>query len=369
MKFRSKDWLLLPLISLATIVTLFLAGELVSRIFWYQRLSTACGLPGVDEPKPNCTQTQKWFETGQIEEKHNDCGFRTAESCGPKSPGQVRGVVLGTSIASSYMVSYADSFTARTTGYFGRTCGRLVDFQNVMIASDNIVSGVAKTLESIDRLHPDFIVVVVSLFDFTHRMNPQQASVSPKNDDPSTPQGIVSWVDTYIKYRSHLFGLLRAIAYRDTGFYMKSHFANEDDYGFMDHPQAPDWQARFAELRRLVELSASKGKALNVPVFLMYVPTEPELRLTENQTFVTHPEALEKEIARLAREYHVVQVPLTAVLRSHIATPNLYYRFDGHPAANAHAIMASELREKIVANVSALSSCNVNAIGAAASSK
>jgi hypothetical protein len=361
MSLRCRDYLWLPLVALGTMSAILLGGELASRALWYQRGSETCAVQRTNKApsfKPHCIQTQKWFETGTIEEQFNDCGYRTAESCGPKLSRQVRGVVLGTSIAMGYMVEYEASFAALVTDNIRRACDIPFDLQNLsMVDTDRLMPQLSDRLGDVDKLDPDFAVFTVSTYDFTHKLDP----VTPTSSDEVSISfnRVKKWIDNYVRYRSHLFAILRRLAFINSDFYMKSKLSNKDDYGFMDEPLAPIWSDRFSALDRLVGLVAGKARSLHIPLFVMFIPTDPEIRLGADQTLVKNPQILEQAFAELAKKYDVILVPAAAALRLHSTVPDLYFPIDGHPAAAAHAIIADVLTDEILRTktIPALESC------------
>jgi hypothetical protein len=359
-----RDWCLLPLIGLATVGLLLTTGELVARRIWYEKREFTCVVrdhPAFSLFRPNCTQTEKWFETAPIEETYNDCGYRTAEPCGRVAPGELRGVVLGTSIAAGYMVDYKQSFAALSTQSLKQACARPVDLQNLGIVSETgyLEPMMAERMRDVGRLKPDVIILVLSTFDFTHRMDPVMPA--PSRPPPGGAVGFLlgarDWLEHYIQYRSHLFAVVRALAFHSSSFFLKSKLANQDDYGFMNAPNSAPWRRREAELDRLVGAVASEARSLPAPLLLMYVPSEPETRLAPGQTLVRHPQVLEDDLTLIARKYGATMVPVPDELRRHADAPDLYYHSDGHPAAGAHAIMAKVLTRSILSDAPSFHDC------------
>jgi hypothetical protein len=358
-----RDWFLLPLICLGTAAVVLVGAELGARQIWYEKRESNCVLRGHHAFylfRPGCTQTDKWFETAPIAATYNDCGYRTAEPCKEEQPGQRRGVLLGTSIAAGYMVDYPHSFAALSSEALRRACGRPADLQNLGIVSETgyLRPMMTERLRDVGGLRPDFIVLVLSTYDFTHKMDPiASGGAEPPHDVAGALMGAHDWLVHYVQYRSHLFAVLRELAFHSSSFFLKSKFDNQDDYGFMNEPDAPRWRSRAAELERLVAEVSTKARSLSVPLLIMYVPTEPEVRLPANQSLVKHPNVLEDDLARLAQEDGAMLVPLPAELRRHADEPDLYYHADGHPAAGAHAIMADALTRSILADVPLFRDC------------
>ena len=104
-----RDLLILPLISICTIVLCLIAAESLASYFFASQELNPCM---VADPvhgakfKPNCTVRMKAAEGPWVTSSYNDCGYRTKESCGPKSPGTTRIALLGSSASEGFYNSY-----------------------------------------------------------------------------------------------------------------------------------------------------------------------------------------------------------------------------------------------------------------------
>jgi hypothetical protein len=130
-----RDYVLLPVICVLTVLVMFVVSEMGTRFVWpAARAGQEChmedaalGMVNV----PNCTMRIKVPETAWITYHYNECGFRSTEACGPKPPGTRRVAVLGTSFAEGTSVAYRDSFGALSAAQLTRICHGLVEFQNL----------------------------------------------------------------------------------------------------------------------------------------------------------------------------------------------------------------------------------------------
>jgi hypothetical protein len=85
-----RDYVLLPLLRLITIVVLFGATEALAGIFWAEYRSSPCliedSIAG-NRFKPNCTARIKIAESPWTNYNYNECGYLSMTSCGPKATG------------------------------------------------------------------------------------------------------------------------------------------------------------------------------------------------------------------------------------------------------------------------------------------
>jgi hypothetical protein len=108
-----RDFFLLPLLSLLTVLVLFGMSEAVTRVLWPAEYSRACIVADPVEGfrfKPNCSVRGKIAEGPSITYHYNECGYRSEDSCGPKPPGTIRIAILGSSMSQALHVSYDDAF-------------------------------------------------------------------------------------------------------------------------------------------------------------------------------------------------------------------------------------------------------------------
>ncbi len=129
-----RDFVLLPLIFVMTIVALLVGGETAARLIYVQADDVdLCLYNTTSGPRhrPFCSSRDKVWDGPWVTQLYNACGYRTAEPCAPRPPGALRVVVLGSSIAQGSKVDYAESFAARSSAALSNQCGASVDFQNL----------------------------------------------------------------------------------------------------------------------------------------------------------------------------------------------------------------------------------------------
>ena len=129
-----RDYILLPLLSFLTIVLMFAASEMFTRLFWVQHKSFNCVIEDPvegDRFKPNCTERTKLVEGPWVTYSYNDCGYRSITSCGPKPAGAIRIAITGSSMSQALHVPYEDTFFDRASRELASRCGRPVDVQNL----------------------------------------------------------------------------------------------------------------------------------------------------------------------------------------------------------------------------------------------
>ena len=101
-----RDWILLPLIAVATITCMMAVSEAAARVVWPAQEDSCLVRGGASGLRflPSCKSRAKEPETPWVEDSYNSCGYRTLEPCGPKPVGTIRIAVLGSSFSHGYLV-------------------------------------------------------------------------------------------------------------------------------------------------------------------------------------------------------------------------------------------------------------------------
>src|SRR5271165_2326722 len=118
-----RDFIILPLISLATIAGLFVATEIGTRLLWPESGLSDCfvtdSVEGLRE-KPNCEERLKNAEGPWVTYHYNECGNRTYASCGPKPPGAIRIALIGSSTSLGLEIPFEQTFAERAARELSR---------------------------------------------------------------------------------------------------------------------------------------------------------------------------------------------------------------------------------------------------------
>ena len=162
-----RDFILIPLIVLATVILALGGGELVTRALYPSAERDSCKMP---DPvlgyrfQPNCVSRLKTAEGPWTVNRYNACGYRTPEPCGPTPAGSLRVAMIGSSTSYGYLVRYEDSLAARAANTLTSLCKRPVEIQNLGGVDYTGALLVPRTVEAL-TLKPATIVFVVSPFD------------------------------------------------------------------------------------------------------------------------------------------------------------------------------------------------------------
>ena len=244
-----RDYVILPLLCLATMLVMFGIAEGASRLIFVQHERDACMVHDSvlgTRFRPNCVSRVKAAEGPWVINRYNACGYRTPESCGPKPAGDVRIAVLGSSIAQGYLVPYQETFAARAAEQLTHRCGEPVQFQN--LASIGYVwERLARRADEALTLHPNAAIIVLIPFDL------QQTD--PGDDDGPGPkvahEGPMKRLELLLKNSRALVAAQHYLFSRPD-LYTQFYLRYGDRADLLRVPLTPAWQRRVDDFDTLL---------------------------------------------------------------------------------------------------------------------
>src|SRR5271155_50759 len=271
-----RDWILLPLLSLLTLAVCLIAAEGTAKHFFASEERDTCLIDSSrpdSEHRPNCSTRMKTAEGPWVTNQYNECGYRTKESCGPKPPGTIRVVLVGSSGSEGLYVEYQHTIAARTASDLTRILGRPVEVQNLGRASCFPLC-VFHEINQALALKPDLLVMTIDPFDIEY-VDP--ALVSNRNM-PVQPQQASATVTqkSNLMARAHAFvknsfSMIAAehFAFQNTSTYARIYLHYGDHADYLRTGFSPAWDRRFDAFEILLAEMADKAKTANVPFVLI----------------------------------------------------------------------------------------------------
>jgi hypothetical protein len=365
-----RDWILLPGISLLTLLLMLSIAEVCARAIWPAEDSDSCNL-ATGRFRPNCSSKVKAAEGPWIENRYNDCGYRSMQSCGPRKKDTVRVVVLGTSLAYGYLVPYQDVYSTVEGQSLTRRCGRSVEFQNIGYPATDMLTVYRRTDEAL-ALKPDLLILAISPFDIRYDISAERLA---HRDDPQGPSTIDSQTGkgnflkrtlvTPIK-ESRAVYMLQHFMYQDPATYLKLYLLYGDGAGFLRTTFSPAWQQRFANFDTLLAGINAKAHAASVPMLILLGPSAAEVAASD-QTLKPRidsgldAEAFSREISTIASRYQLPVVQPLEKMRGVPKPMSLFYVVDGHLNADGQKIVADALDAELLSGkYPILSSCKAH---------
>jgi hypothetical protein len=363
-----RDWVILPLLSIMTIGMLFILTEVTTRLVWTQGGKDSCR---IHDPiaawryKAFCTERMKSPEGPWVDYTFNDCGYRTATSCGNKPPGTVRIALLGSSTSMGLMVAGGESFAALTGDELSKLCDRPVEFQNLGAVGSEPIYAYQRVDEAL-ALKPDAVMLAIAPFDIQQdidprllatRQNPLLLKIShPRCENESIFTRMRNWLS-----ESRTVIVARHFLYENQKHYLRLFLLQGDSADFLRVPFSPAWDKRLTDLDLLLGEMAAKIHRAHIPFVLTVIPGRAQAALLGLRDLPTSvdPYALDRRFAKIAAKYDIIFVDsFTELSRIHDAE-TLFYPADGHLAATGHALLSRVLVRGLTSGrLPALSACS-----------
>lgn len=356
-----RDYIVLPLLSLLTVLVLLAGAEVASRIAFSQHEKDACMIA---DPvlgtrfQPNCTSEVKAAEGPWVTNHYNACGFRSPQPCGAKPAGSVRVAVLGSSIAQGYLVPYQQTFAARDATQLTNACHAQVQFQN--LASIGYVWGrLADRVDAAIALRPDAAVIAVVPFDL------QQSEYQP--NQPAHAQqrgpGPLKTVESLLE-NSRAVVAAQHFLFRQPGPYVRLYLQYGDRADFLRPPFTQPWQQRLSDFDHLMAGIATKFHAAGIPVTLVFVPERAQAALlsAHHAPSGVNPWAIGQEIGSIAHHNDISYIDMSEAMSRIPDAADLYYPVDGHLSGRGNKVLARLVAEQLQQAVPALTHCGIDLV-------
>jgi hypothetical protein len=362
-----RDYFLLPLLSFLTILLMFGASEIFTRLLWVQHKSYACVIEDPvagDRFIPNCTERAKLAEGPWVTYSYNNCGYRSITPCGPKPPGGLRIAITGSSMSQALHVSYEDTFFDRASRELASRCGRPVDVQNLGVPGLSPIYAYRRIPEALS-LQPDVVLYLVTPFDLEQKILPGELA---ERDNPTriSPTPAAKLAANPLRDFEHLLIQSRTVLvaqhfiFQNRETFIRVFMVYRDRADFLRQPFTAAWQQRFADFDVIIGSVAEKVRAAGVPLIIVPVPSRVEAALLSSPQLPPQvdPYAFGREIEAIASKHGAGYLDLMKPISDIPNAENLYYTVDGHVAADGHKVIAEELVRKLLdGSVPAFSRC------------
>jgi hypothetical protein len=366
-KFSRRDWILLPTLSLLTILIIVVSTEtLARRAFGVSKTrlesclildDASNGVRGI----PNSVCSEKIPESQLVEYKFDCTGYRTGKECGPKPPGAYRIVLIGSSIAMGERVPIAKTFATLLPMELSRRVGREVELYNYAMAF-GFPRNAALRFSDVLAAEPNLILWVVSSIDvklagFSHVDYAQNSS--------SSQQGRMTSLKNAIKDKiggNPLAASVKALdyfvqKYKSPGEFLRSYLAipNGGEGDWDTGPSAlrselsQEWKDRLRKFDSYAAEIARRAKTAGVPIVVVMVPTRAQAAMISMDEWPEgfDPFTMDKELGSIIRRRGETYVDILSDFRLTSNPEQHYYPIDGHPDADAHAMIARFLAKEL----------------------
>lgn len=361
--FPKRDYILMPLLSLMTMVIMFGIAEFGSRMLWPAQTDTHCDVfdqYGNLGAKPNCVARTKIAEGPWVTYHFNECGYRSNAPCKPKPPGTLRIVLLGSSVSEGLDIPYEQTFAERTSVALAGVLGRKVEIQNLGLQNRSPLHCYRK-LNEVLSLRPDLVVYAITPFDLDQRMDPVQ--LAHRNDPVATVSKPATHFNvSWLKLLQHQLNDSRAVLvaqhflFSNTATYLRLYLAYGDRADYLRTPLKPNWQAKFSDFNVVLTDMAKRLRQANVPLVLMTVPARPQAALLSVARRPPHtdPFTFGRVIGKMANTAGVSYVDALEELSREPHCDRFFYSVDSHVTGEGNEVISRALTERCLPIVTSL---------------
>jgi hypothetical protein len=373
-----SDWIVLPLLSLLTIVTVSAGAELLARRMFPQSRTLAedcmvftdktTGPRGI----PNSVCREKIAEGEPTENRFNNCGHRAGMECGRKPPGVYRIVMIGTSMAMGMRVPREKTFAALLPLDLARRTGNQIELYNEAIPYRT--PGIwANHFGEVLEAQPDLVLWALSPNDLSlhgpREMLPRELNMSFQvrawhHIKGTFAKGSFSETVQYAFRHTRTSVLLLDALYSDPRQFVKSSLmASDDNMGYLKAKASRQWQERLEEFNEDAAKVERLTRVAGVPLVVVMLPTHVQADMV---TLGEWPEGfdpykLDRELKAIVTKQGATYVDIMPdIIRPDFqgdrTMQNGYYSLDAHANPFGNSVLSAALAKELTSGaIAALS--------------
>jgi hypothetical protein len=358
-KLPRRDWLLLPLLSLSTVVLLAGSVELIARRVFPQSRSMAEDCMVFTDPStgprgiPNSVCWEKIPE-GELTENHfNSCGHRTDAECRSKSIDVYRIVMIGTSMTMGMRVPREKTFAALLPLELSRETGNKIEVYNEALPY-RTPEVWADHFDEVLEARPDMVL-------WAMHPNDLQLSNAPL---AWIPRELNLWQHIKARFAARSFSqtieyafhhtrtsvLLLDALYRDPRRLVKSSLMEPDSLiGYLKDDPSPQWQQRLKVFDEAVAKIEMRTKSAGVPLVVVMLPTHVQANMV---TLGEWPEGIDpykidRELKSIVTSHGATYIDILPDIRNEPDIQKGFYALDVHPNPLGHAILSGAIAKEL----------------------
>jgi len=359
-KLPLRDWFLLPLLAVATIASLAVPAELVSRRLYHDTQTALLSCLVMNDPStgvrgiPNCSCTGNILESTPVEIRFNSCGHRAGMECGPKPEGVYRIVLVGSSFGEGLWVPREQTFAALLPAELSRRTGRRIELYNESMQWGTPHSVDLRFNEAI-AAKPDMILWTMTPWDIDNVdvTIPDAANMPPSYQQALAARASVnsSRANPSMAGEEPLFPLHLAFAlYKSRYQYMNASLRNAQETEYLRVDQSARWNQRMLRFDAyLADISARAGQA-GIPLVVTVLPLRAQSIMISTGEWQPEfdPYKFGNEVRAAAESHGASYADVLAGFRN-VSNPDQdYYPVDGHINKSGHKVVSDLLSDALV---------------------
>lgn len=352
-----RDLIILPLLSVLTVLVLFVVSEVAARYFFFESTKDVCE---VDDShigfrfRPNCSVRLKVAEGPWIVNQYNDCGLRTRQSCGPTPAGTTRLALLGSSASEGMHVAYDDTFAVRTERELTKACGRPVEIQNLGREACFPVCMSLRVDEAL-ALKPTVVMTTVTPYDIEHVLptdfeNRNKPIVGREKDTTPEKAGALKKLQGLVT-ESRAVTAVEHFLFEDPATQLRMFLMYGDKANYLRPPFSAAWEKRLEVLDLLLGDMAQKVHAAHAAFVLIEIPGVAQaaaIALGNAAPPGVDPEALNHRLEQISAKHGIEFINVLDTFRKTPGSNRFFYLVDGHLNGEGQALISGPLVDGLV---------------------
>jgi hypothetical protein len=382
-RLPSRDWIVLPLIGVATILLLAVSTELMARRLFPEsqtRLESCFAgeiVSGIGDVTPNSVCSERIPESKFLAEYRFDgSGHRADMENGPRQPGTYRIEMIGSSFAFGLFVPREMSFAGLLPAELSRETGRKIEVYNAATGGEYRggpypVPGSVQHFNEILATHPEMILWIITPNDIntvsftgtgsapavaTQDVSAQSSPTGPLADAGNRLRAAVNQGRLEERLRNRWEQSRASLALKhfliqgeSQDEYVKSYLKNEDSIQFLKIEPNAKWRSLMGEFELDASEFAKQAKAAGVPIVAVLVPDRVQAAMVSMGKWPAgyDPYKLDEELRQMIVSRGGTYVDILPDFREIPNPEEHYFPVDGHPDTDAHAVLAKLLAREL----------------------
>lgn len=372
-----RDWIMLPLLALLTVVILAFSSEKISEILNGKPKSSVGACLDLSHPErgisgiPNCQMSERDYGVPSVQYKFDSCGYRSEIGCESKHPGSYQMVMIGTSIAFGQWVTQRNTIAARIPIDIARTTGRKIYLYNEGML-EQYPQFVAAHVSSALSRKPDMILWIVTPHDISiPPLDPRDILllVGGTRDKVELverwkgflrikiPHGSFSSLEELLSVhfvrifsQTNTGVLLQNILNKNQERYVQSYLKLPDsESGYLKLSPSSAWKTDINAFENMAATMIKQSRAAGVPLVVTLVPTRAQAAMLSSGVWPDgyDPYAIDNDVRSIITRHGGIYVDIFPDLKQ---IPNLethFYFSNGHPDDKGDAILAQAISKEL----------------------
>jgi hypothetical protein len=380
-KLPRRDWVVLPFLSIATMILVMGSTELLGwQLFPWSgdhelehrcivRNDPSTGIRGV----PNTECWDKTAESPSISYKFNSCGHRAGMECAPKPRGTYRIVMIGSSFAMGMRAPEEQTIGHLLPAELTRETGQKIELYN-----EGFGWGSPHTVDlqfaDVLAAQPDLILWLLTSYDiqnptmlFPSDFQQNKAILNSTHVSSERRSFVANIWDTSDKLRARFAGksipdafrdlwnqtrtsiMLRHFFYKSQSRYISAFLANSSESGYLKAQFDPAWEDHLRRFDGVAADVETRARTAGVPLVASLVPFGQHAAIVSKGKWPTgyDPYKLDDEVRQIIVRHGSSYVDILPNFRTVPNPERHYYPVDGHPNADGYTMITGFLAKAL----------------------